>query len=64
MFGDRKMKAALLDRPAHHYEIVETGNRSWRFRQHSKRQVRHVSRSAAQIWKTYSLSNFSRTCAS
>ena len=36
VFGDGKMTAALLDRPAHHCEIVEIGNESWRFRQHSE----------------------------
>ena len=36
VFGDGKTAAALLDRPAHHCGTVETGNGSWRFRQHSK----------------------------
>ena len=36
VFGDGKMTAVPLDRLAHHREIVETGNESWRFRQHSK----------------------------
>ena len=36
VFGDGKVTASLLDQPAHHCEIVETGNESWRFRQHSK----------------------------
>ena len=40
VFGNAKMTAALLDRPAHHCEIIEPGSESWRFRNRSQTDQR------------------------